>query len=337
MTRDPAGMVDPGVLHRDARWRDGGLVKLFFPLSGQALSGLAGSSLAAAAPTLRRLARWRRSSLLLRMGIMVLAALGLAAGGLEAAIALVAAREPAQQALATSRNWTEINHPIAVYDLAGTEFAKLPLVYRARRHRPDGAREDVLTFGSLGAAKPYLLLSLLRRRTAAEHDGSAGLADDLAGLAAARHATLSRIQAAASAETRFGTVEAAELLLWDAGSATPCLGFRGPAGAGVLRIAGFACGSPGRPLGRAALGCVIDRIDLLSARDDTPLRAVFVAAERRAGSACGGGTSGQALTATDLAGASGLMVMAGHRATSIDPASDMPPLRGAISVGFRQR
>lgn len=337
MTRDPAGMVDPGVLHRDARWRGVGLVKLFSPLSGQALSGLAGSSLAAAAPTLRRLARWRRSSLLLRMGIMVLAAVGLAAGGLEAAIALVAAPEPAQQASASSRNWTEINHPIAVYDLAGTEFAKLPLVYRARRHRPDGAREDVLTFGSLGAAKPYLLLSLLRRRTAAEREGSAGLADDLAGLAGARHATLSRIQAAAPAETRFGTVEAAELLLWDAGSATPCLGFRGPAGAGVLRIAGFACGSPGRPLGRAALGCVIDRIDLLSARDDAPLRAVFVAAERRAGPACGGGTSGQALTSTDLAGASGLLVMAGHRATSIDPASDMPPLRGAISAGFRQR
>ena len=337
MTRDPAGMVDPGVLHRDARWRGVDLVKLFSRLSGQTLFGLAGSSLAAAAPTLRRLARWRRSSLLLRMGIMVLAAVGLAAGGLEAAIALVAAPEPAQQASASSRNWTEINHPIAVYDLAGTEFAKLPLVYRARRHRPDGAREDVLTFGSLGAAKPYLLLSLLRRHTAAERDGSAGLADDLAGLAGARHATLSRIQAAAPAETRFGTVEAAELLLWDAGSATPCLGFRGPAGAGVLRIAGFACGSPGRPLGRAALGCVIDRIDLLSARDDAPLRAVFVAAERRAGPACGGGTSGQALTSTDLAGASGLLVMAGHRATSIDPASDMPPLRGAISAGFRQR
>ncbi len=337
MTRDLTGMVDPGVLHRDARWRGVDLVKLFSPLSGQALSGLAGSSLAAAAPTLRRLARWRRSSLLLRMGIMVLAAVGLAAGGLEAAIALVPAREPAQQALAASRNWTEINHPIAVYDLAGTEFAKLPLVYRARRHRPDGAREDVLTFGSLGPAKPYLLLSLLRRPAAAEREGSAGLADDLAGLAAARHATLSRIQAAAPAETRFGTVEAVELLLWDAGNATPCLGFRGPAGAGVLRIAGFACGSPGRPIGRAALGCVIDRIDLLSARDDAPLRAVFVAAERRAGSACGGGTNGQALTSTDVAGASGLVVMAGHRATSIDPASDMPPLRGAIAVGFRQR
>lgn len=317
-----------------------GLVKLFSPLSGQALADLAGSRLAAVAPILRRVARGRRSGLLLRMGLMILVSIGLTASGLEAAIALLAARGPAPQASipsALSQNWTEINHPIAVYDLAGTEFTKLPLVYRARRHRPDGAREDVLTFGSLGAAKPYLLLSLLRRRTVAERDGSSRLADDLAGLAGARHATVSRIQAAAPAETRFGTLEAAELLLWDAGTTTPCLGFRGPAGASVLHIAGFACGSPGRPLGRAALACVIDRIDLLSARDDAPLRAVFVAAERRAGSACGGGTSGQALTSTDLVGASGLLAMAGHRAAWLDPASDMPPLRGAIAVGFRQR
>ncbi len=269
---------------------------------------------------------------------MVLTAVGLTAGGLEAAIAVVAARGPAEQASATSppgRDWAEINRPIAVYDLAGTDFAKLPLVYRARRHRPDGAREDVLTFGSPGTAKPYLQLSLLRRRAAVDRETARGLAEDLAGLARDRHATLSRIGAAAPAETRFGTIEAADLLLWEAGSATPCLGFRGPPGPGVLRIAGFACGSPDRPLGRAALACAIDRIDLLSARDDGPLRAVFVAAERRAGSACGGGS--QALNATDLPGASGFPALAGRRAEWLDPDNEIPRLRGPIAVGFRQR
>jgi len=312
-------------------------VKLSPPSFGQASSGLAGSRLAGLEPILRRLARSCTFGPLLSTGIMVLTAVVLTAGGLEAAIAFVAARGPAEQASATSpsRDWAEINRPIAVYDLAGTEFAKLPLVYRARRHRPNGAREDVLTFGSPGTAKPYLQLSLLRRRAAAERETAPGFADDLAGLARDRHATLSRIQAAAPAETRFGTIEAADLLLWEAGSATPCLGFRGPPGPGVLRIAGFACGSPDRPLGRATLACAIDRLDLLSARDDGPLRAVFVAAERRAGSACGGGS--QALNATDLPGASGLLPLASRRAAWLDPDNDIPRLRGPIPVGSRQR
>ncbi len=311
-------------------------MKLFPSSFGQASSGLAGSRLAGLGPILRRLARSRTFGPLLSAGTVVLTAVGLTAGGLEAAIAFVAARGPAEQASGTSppsQDWAEINRPIAVYDLAGTEFAKLPLVYRARRHRPDGAREDVLTFGNPGTAKPYLQLSLLRRRAAAER-APPGLADDLAGLARDRHVTLSRIQASAPAETRFGTVEAADLLLWEGGSATPCLGFRGPPGPGVLRIAGFACGSPDRPLGRAALACAIDRIDLLSAKDDGPLRAVFVAAERRAGAACGGGS--QALNATDSPGGSSLLASASRRAAWLDPANDIPRLRGLLAVGSRQ-
>ncbi len=296
-----------------------------------ALARLQSFGSAPAGGTLRRLAQVRGLRLALRAGLMALAAAGLVAGGLEAAADLLALGRPAGQALATGAvSWSDINRPIALYDLAGTEFGKLPLGYRARRRRPDGAREDVLTFGTLGTAKPYLQLSLLRAGPDAPGDGGQdgladGLADALARLAGLRGLTATRIRDAAPVDTRFGRIEAADLLLWQGGTATPCLGFRGGASdGGVLRVAGFACGAPGRPVGRAALACAVDRIDLVSAGDDAALRAVFVAAARRSGSACLG-----ALAAGSLGRAG--------RLGWLDPGADMPPLRGLFAATARQR
>ena len=201
-----------------------------------------------------------------------------------------------------------------------------PSTYLARNHEPDGAREDVLTFGRLGDAGPFLQLSLLRAgigdeagQSGIEHDRiSAGrkteipsrvaapasppdalsnrdvaLADALARLAGSQGMTATRIRPAAPVTTRLGPVEAADLLLWAGETAVPCLGFQGSGdAAAVLHIGGFACGAPGRPVGRAALACALDRIDLLSAGDDAALRALFVAAQRLGrGSSCIGGAT----------------------------------------------
>lgn len=281
--------------------------------------------------TLRQLARGRGLRLLLRTALMALAAAALAAGGLEAAAGLLAMRSPSAQLLATagaSETWTEINHPLALYGLAGTEFSKLPATYRARRRGLAGTREDVMSFGTLDGAKPYLQVSLLRHGATGEASTD-GLADALARLAGTRGLTTTRIRAAAPVETRLGQIESADLLLWEGGAATPCLGFRGPMdGVGVLHVAGFACGVPGQPMGRAALACAIDRIDLLSAGDDVALRAVFVAAERREGSSCPGSPA--------LAAARSLMPVGRHLGW-LDPGGVLPPLRGLFAATIRGR
>ena len=279
---------------------------------------------------LRRRARGRGLRLMLRTGVMALAAAALAAGGLEAATGLVGSRPAAADALgnaATGPRWTEIRRPLALYDLAGTDFSKLPGAYRARRREPDGAREDIMTFGGRpGDARAYLQVSLLRAGAEEPHGAGQtpdGLADGLARLAGARGLTATRVRPAAAMETRLGRFEAADLLLWDAGTSTPCLGFRG--GGAALGIAGFACGAPGRPMGRAALACAIDRIDLVSAGDDAALRAVFVAAERRGGATCLGGPSLAAVAPP------------GHALGWLDPDGDLPPLRGLFAATNRQR
>ena len=76
-----------------------------------------------------RLARGRGLRLMLRGGLMTLAAAGLAAGGLEAATRLVGSHPASADALSTAApggRWAEIRHPLPLFDLAATDLSKLP-------------------------------------------------------------------------------------------------------------------------------------------------------------------------------------------------------------------
>jgi hypothetical protein len=289
-----------------------------------ALARFSSSKAPPAAPTLHALGRgrrWRRAS---RFGAILATATLLSALGLAGGARLLAPRAAAGPASAGSA-WVEIRRPIALFDLAGTDFAKLPATYQARRREADGAREDVMTYGRLGDDRPFLQVSLTRVGPPAG-TGDEDLADALAQLAGARGLSATRIQPAAPVDTRLGPLDTAELVLWDSAGGTPCLGFRGDAhGGSVLRVAGFACGAPGRPLARGALACAVDRIDLVSAGDDAALRAVFVAAERRGGLSC-------------LSGSGPISLLGPVRRSGwLDADGDPPPLRGLFEAGARQR
>ena len=282
---------------------------------------------------MQRLVKVRGLRLLGRVGAMALAAAVLIAGALNLATLLAAPQHEVLQSFATEstpQNWIEINHPIALFDLSRTEFAKLPRIAQARRHQPDGAREDLLTFGAPGSSKPLLRLSLLRTGHDGDAQGVSGgdtvdpLADDLARLAGSGNETITALHAGTDLSTRLGTIAVVDLRLWDGGSTTPCLGFRGfPGGSDGLRIVGFACGVAGKPIGRSALACTIDRIDLLSAGDDQRLRSIFVAAEREPTSSCAEGR---------IRSAGGLMTAVGARRTWLDRDADLPPLRGILEA-----
>ncbi len=281
---------------------------------------------------MQRMVQGRGLRLKARVVAMTLASAALIAGALNLATMLA----PPQQVLqsfatgSTLRDWAEINHPITLYDLSRTDFAKLPRIARARRHQPDGAREDLLTFGAPGSSKPFLRLSLLRAGRDGVAQGLSGvdgtaepLADDLARLASSDE-SITALQAGTAISTRLGTVIVADLRLWDGGAATPCLGFRGfPGGSDGLRLAGFACGVAGKPIGRSALACTIDGIDLLSAGDDRRLRSIFVAAEREPTSSCAEGR---------IRSAKGLMTAVGARGNWLDRDAELPPLRGILEA-----
>ena len=293
----------------------------------------------AAERLMQRMGQGRGLRLMAGVAAMALAAAVLIAGALTLATMLAAPQREVLQSLAADtqpQSWTEINHPIALYDLSGTEFAKLPRLAHARRHQPDGAREDMLTFGAPGLTKPLLRLSLLRTG----HEGAAQnvsgpdsvaepLADDLARLAGFSNESVTDLRGETAISTRLGTMTVADVRLWDDGVPRPCLGYRGfPGGSDGLRILGFACGISGKPIERFALACTIDRIDLLSAGDDRRLRSIFVAAERETTSSC---TDGR------IRSAGGLMTAVGARSTWLDRDADLPPLRGILEASNSRR
>ena len=216
-----------------------------------------------------------------------IAALVVATGAaLGVAILMVPAPTPAPAAsVGATVNWIDINRPIQLFTLVGTEFARLPLVYGARRESGGGGRRDLLTFGSPRGDTPYLQLSF--HRSGHSPEPAPTLLADLDRIDPDGRTGITHAGVPSMIETRFGPFETADLRRVTDRHSGPCIGFRSkPLDTDVLRIAGLVCGTSDRPVGRDLLGCVIDRIDLVSAGSDDALRGLFVDAERRRGSGC---------------------------------------------------
>jgi hypothetical protein len=76
-----------------------------------------------------------------------------------------------------------------------------------------------------------------------------------------------------------------------------CLGFAKDLAAANLRISGWSCQGDGLPARRAAIGCMLDRLVLLSAGNDPKLQEAFAQAElKRMGCFSGAVTSADWVT-----------------------------------------
>ncbi len=220
-----------------------------------------------------------------------------------AAVATMA-REPARAVRPRPivEGWIAIAKPVRIYSFEAPAFRGSPATYTARRHTPDGGREDTLAFGTFGGTAPMLRISVFRR--AREAADTAPLASVLASTAAAAGLTsveegpfrpLQRDAAKGPANdagegiaTRFGRVEVSDLVLSGGGKLASCDGFRLAVDQPALTVTGLVCAANGRPMPRKALGCLIERLDLASARDDRTLIDFFAASELRRDSGCVG-------------------------------------------------
>lgn len=262
--------------------------------------------------------RLRQDPTVLRLvrSIPVRPVAGLLAGGLL--LAGIATMVPAPQAPAIPvavpppNPWVEINKPMPLYQLSGSEFGR-EASYEARRHRTGGGRIDTLTFGAPDFEKrSYLRISMYR--PGGEDFERSTFFVDLARHAASAHLAVARSAAPDSLTTRFGDFETADITLAGAAGETPCVGFRLAAEKTDFFITGVACGSRERPMDRAILFCTLDRLDLLAAGDDRPLAAFFAAAEPGRGKGC----QQPRLTTSAL------------QPHWLDPAGKQPPLRSTV-------
>jgi hypothetical protein len=186
--------------------------------------------------------------------------------------------------------WQEIQKPFHLFNLPAPELAHERQSYSARRHTTGGGRDDVLTFGEFAGTGAFLRLSVYRHGS--EKTSDAAFFVDMARRAAPLGLSLGRANVAQTQSARFGEFETAAMTMTqDRVTRENCRGFRFSATQLGLTIAGFACGAGDEAMSAPALACLLNRLDLVSAGDDQPLRDFFAAAEARGPRGCAEATA----------------------------------------------
>lgn len=210
--------------------------------------------------------------------------------------------------------WKSVAAPIAGFHLEAPELDRSTMRYRARIHA-DGARQDILVWGGQAVEAPRRRLPVYGALAIELYPGTLPDRETLY-LDSARRAALvatsvERMGESIGLETKFGVFETADATLSNETGRRSCLAFRHVADAVPFQVHGWFCGAPDRPIDRSALGCMLDRIDILSAGKDQALRSYFAAVER-ARKPCG---TAKLVTA---------------KPDWIDPAGQMPALKASI-------
>ena len=189
---------------------------------------------------------------------------------------LPAATEPAPKA-----GWSLAlrSHPAFAVNPLDNQFKTE--AYEIFRH-PEGGRKDVLRWAPQGAAqgeKPVAELEIYR--PGGEFSPSDASGADIA--ARIDRESLHGSEAAGIVDTKFGPV-ALLRLDGNADGTKSCLGFIKRLSDPMLQISGWTCQGDGIPARRAAIGCMLNRLILLTAGNEPKLAELFARAELKRGS-----------------------------------------------------
>jgi len=185
--------------------------------------------------------------------------------------------------------WIAAEGAVPAFSLRLTDQPDRTATYAVLTH-PAGGRKDVLRWGE-PADRPAAELEVYR--IGPERDAIDNARADLA-VRMGRGAA-AELETAGVIESRFGPVG----LVRRAGAPEgpgACLGFFKTIAEPALRISGWSCQGVTMPARRAMVGCMLNRLTLLSSRHDAALAELFSRAEPRRGD-CDG--PGEARTLSD--------------------------------------
>lgn len=177
-------------------------------------------------------------------------------------------------AATASKGWTETPLTAPSFAVSQFIFPGKTETYETHRH-PEGGRKDVFRWTGTGGT-PVAELEIYRPGDEIDQVGSA------AGYLAARMdpAGTREMEAAGVIDSKFGAVT----LFRRIGGADParaCLRFFRHIDAPKFRLSGWSCLGEDVPARRAAIGCMLDRLVLLTADNDARLAELFAGAELR--------------------------------------------------------
>jgi hypothetical protein len=218
------------------------------------------------------------------MTLALLAILGLALCN-ALPVAMVAAPS-------TMGGWSQVERPVRAFAVGQANLHDKTEVYEVFRH-PEGGRKDILRWI---AADGKAVAELELYRPGREwHEKSVVAAGLFAGMD--RDGAPER-QAAGLIDSKFGPVT----LRGPSGSADngrACLGFIKRINDVPLQISGWSCQGDDVPARRAAVGCLLNRLVLLSAGNHAKLADLFARAELRRSNCAANAASADWVTVAD--------------------------------------
>ena len=187
--------------------------------------------------------------------------------------------EPAAMA-----DWSVASRAYPAFAVSQFDLPEKTKTYEIFRH-PEGGRKDVFRWTVQGE-KPVAELEIYR--PGAELDQSGPAPPEMARQMPPEGGR--ELEAAGIIDSKFGAVA---LLRQGGGAddARACLGFVKRLDEPNLQISGWSCQGDGLPARRAAIGCVLSRLILLTAGNDAKLAELFARAELRRGSCAASATS----------------------------------------------
>jgi hypothetical protein len=191
--------------------------------------------------------------------------------------------------------WSVAARPYPAFAVSQFDLPGKTETYEVLRH-PDGGRKDVFRWAAAGE-KPIAELEIYR--PGGELSQSGPQVADIAGRMDPDG--VRELQAAGVIDSKFGTVTLLGLTDRD-GDARPCLGFMKAIDTPGVRISGWSCQGDTLPARRAAIGCILSRLILLSAGNDPKLAELFARAELKRGS-CAPASAAQVISADWVTGA----------------------------------
>jgi hypothetical protein len=200
-----------------------------------------------------------------------LALIAIAGTRLWAEFPVPAALEPAAKA-----GWSVAARSYPAFAVSQVDSGGKIETYEIFRH-PDGGRKDVLRWAASPGEKPIAELELYR--PGAEVSQAGPLADEIA--ARMDSDRIREIAGEGMIDSKFGPVT---LLGFVPNDAKRCLGFMKNLEAANLRISGWSCQGETLPARRSAIACTLNRLILLTARNDPKLAELFARAELKRGS-----------------------------------------------------
>jgi hypothetical protein len=194
-----------------------------------------------------------------------------------------AASEPSAKA-----GWSAASRAYPAFSVSQIDLPGKTATYEVFRH-PEGGRKDVFRWSAQNgnqAEQPTAELEIYR--PGAEFGQSRPASAEMSARMDPEDGR--QLEAAGIIDSKFGAVT-----LFRRASATDgarsCLGFMTRLDEPHLRISGWSCQGGALPARRAAVSCMLSRLELLAARNDPKLVELFARAELKRGSCAASATS----------------------------------------------